>query len=77
MLANSSSVDLSESASIARAVGGRIAKKNRRSMLTFNEHPGCSFSRSERGFARNCYGDREPNDCVRKYLSNSSVSVGL
>jgi len=77
MLANSSSVDLSDPASIARAVGGRIAKKNLRSMLMFNEDPGCSCSRSERAFVRNCDGDREPNDCVRKYLSNSSVSVGL
>jgi len=77
MLANSSSDNLSEPVSIIRAVAGRTAKKNRRSMLTFNELPGCSCLRSERTFARNCHDDREPNDCKRKYLANSSVSVGL
>ena len=73
---NSVSEKFSDPANIARAVGGRTAKKERRRISIFAVLPGCKSSRSERALLRNCEGDSVPRDWVRKYFSNNSVLDG-
>jgi len=77
MLAKSVSEDFSEPARIARAVGGRTARKKRRNMFTLDELPECNRSRSAQALDKNCDGNCYPNDWVRKYFSNNSVSKGI
>ena len=54
--ANSVSKKFSDPAKIARAVGGRTAKKERRKISIFAVLPGCKSSRSERAFSEELQG---------------------
>ena len=76
MLAKSVSEDFSEPARIARAVGGRTARKKRCNMSTLDEIPECNPSRSAQALDKNCDGNCDHNDWVRKYFLNYSVSEG-